>query len=479
MSRIESASGTPVPLDTSSEPVTASAKEPSTPAPAARNQVGAYDGPPVPRAPAPAPRQAPSSSGPAVSAGELAALGGRLRPASPDVPGELYAGIQSHLTRGLGHWAITDGDVKSVHTALGTLPPGGYRAALERMERDGLLQTYLKEQDAPARLAFLEQAESKGMLQRLKGAPASGPLGYPGEPDFFGNDSKLPGSMRDAVNAHAIQAGLGFYRAHAEYLDRYVDAASGAKSLAALRDLGHPRDASLSDRALGLERGDPERERYAREWRQAIGTPVSRNRAYQAVSARQQELLGQRSAGTLQVSGEASVSRQSLKVGGEALLDTRGRVDMKTKGGFDVKAGPLSLEAMSDTKGGTQSELTVEVGPVSVSQSSDGVRKLKIGRGEHLGAFVSLNPHEAEFGGGVFAKAERGDSGAEVEAGFSMKGLRAGQAGEAIDPRRPGLFTPPPELGAGTAWDALPEHRRALLTRDGWSREEWTRKLAR
>jgi hypothetical protein len=402
-----------------------------------------------------------------------------MRPASPDVPGELYAGIQSHLTRGLGHWAITDGDVKAVHTALGTLPPGGYRAALERMERDGLLQTYLKEQDAPARHAFLEQAESKGMLQRLKGMPASGPLGYPGEPDFFRNDPKLPGSMRDAVNAHAVQAGLGFYRAHAEYLDRYVEAAHGAKSIAELRELGAPRDAALSDTSLGLERGDPERERYARDWRRGIGTPVSCNRAYQAVNARQRELSGQRSAGTLHVSGEATVSRQSLKVGGEALLDTRGRVDMKNKGGFDVKAGPVSLEAMSDTKGETKSELTVEMGPVSLSQSSDGERKLTIGVGKHLGAFVSLNPREAEFGGGIFAKAERGDSGAGVEAGFGMKGLRPGQAAEAIDPRRPGLFTSPPELGAGTAWDALPEHRRALFTRDGWSREEWTRKLAR
>lgn len=476
MSRIESASGTPVALDSSPEPAPARVKESSPPASAAPNQVRAYDGPPVPRAPAPGPER---GTGPSVSAGELAALGGRLRPASPEASSEHSSGIQSHLTRGLGHWAITDGDVKAVHTALGTLPAASYRATLERMDRDGLLRTYMEEQDAPARLAFLEQAESKGMLQRQKGTAASGPLGYPGEPDFFRNDSRLPEPMRDAVSAHALQAGRAFYRAHAEYLDRYIDAANGAKSLAELRELGAPRDASLSDKVLGLERGDPERERYARDWRLGIGMPVSPNRAYQAVSARQQELTGQRPAGSLQLTGEAKASHPGLKLGAEARLDTRGRAEVSGKGGAELKGGPLGLEVMRDTKGETKSELTVDFGVASVSQASDGEGKLTIGVGKHYEAFVSLNPRTAEFGGGIAAKAGRGGSEAGMEVGVSMKGLRAGQAGEAVDMRSPGLFTPPPELGAGTAWDALPESRRALLVRGGWSREEWTRKLAR
>lgn len=473
MSRIESPSGTPVPLEAPAEPALVRPQEPPAPE---RNQVRTYDGPLSPRATVP--EKTPAGSGPPVSAGELAALGGRLRPASPEVPGELYTGIQSLLTRSLEHWAITDGDVKAVHTALGTLPPGAYREALERMERDGLLRTYVGEQDAGARLAFLEQAESKGMLQRLKGAPASGALGYPGEPDFFRNDSKLPGPVRDAVSAHAIQAGQGFYRAHAEYLDRYIRAANEARSLAELRALGEPRGAYLKEKALGLEWKDPARERYEQAWRQGIGTLESRSRAYQAVSARQRELAGQRPAGSLQLTGKAEASHQGLKLGAEARLDTRGRAEVKGEGGIELKGGPVSLEVTRDSKGETKSELEVDLGLLSFTQGTDGEGKLSIGVGRHLEAFVALNAREGEFGGGLAAKAEKGATGAKLEAGFSMKGLQAGQAGRAVDGRHPGLFTPPPELGTKTAWDALPEPRRALLAQYGWSREEWTRRLA-
>jgi hypothetical protein len=360
-----------------------------------------------------------------------------LRPTSPEVPGELYARIQSHLTRDLGHWAV--------HTALGTLPPGAYRAALERMERDGLLRTYVAEQDAPARLAFLEQAESRGLLQRLKGAPASGALGYPGEPDFFRNDSKLPEPLRDAVNTHAIQAGHGFYRAHAEYLDRYIHAAHGARSLAELRALGEPKDAYLKEKVLGLEWKDPARERYEKAWRQGVGRPESCNRAYQAVSARQRELSGERPGGSLQLTGKAEVSHQALKLGAEARLDTRGRADVKGEAGMALKGGPVSLQVTRDTSGETKSELEVDLGVATFRQSSDGEVRLSVGVGGSLEGFASLNPRTAEFGGGVLARAGKGGSGAEVEAGFTMKGLQPGRAAAAVDKRHPGLFTPPPE----------------------------------
>ncbi|MFP2911325.1 hypothetical protein ACLESD_41140 [Pyxidicoccus sp. 3LFB2] len=414
------------------------------------------------------------------SAGELAATGGRPRQsASSEVPTDVYAGIRSHLTRSLTDWAVTDGDVKAVHVALGTLQPGAYRAALERMERDGLLGEYTKAQNPDTRKAFLEQAESKGMLQRRKGEAPAGPLGYPAQPDFFRNDARLPESMRGAVNAHAIDAGAAFYKAHSEYLDRYVDAANGAKSLQELHVLGEPRAAYLKETVLDLEWKDPTRKAFETEWRNGIGKPESTNRAYQTVSARQRELTGERPGGSIRTHGKAELTHQGFKLGTEAHVDTRGKVGLKGELGVATRGGPLGIDITRDTAGSTKVETKLNLGPVELSHASDGEVKVGLGVGKYAQAFVSLNRETAEFGGGVSAELGAEGNKAAAEAGFSMKGLSATRAHEAFDKHHRGVFASPPELAAGTAWDALPEQQRVSYARDGWDPGRWTAALKR
>ena len=531
MSRIDSSRGTPLPNDTSPEsaaaPASSRLKSRHAPAAAARAEVRADDGPPPHRStpgpsresasarnevrtydgpPPSSTRESPSAGrsevrasdgpphrstqglarggvpavpGPAVSAGELAALGGLPR-VPTDVPGPVYDDLRSHLTRSFLDWALTERDVKAVHAALGTLRPEAYRATLERMERDGLLGTYVKAQDADTRRAFLEQAESKGMLQRRKGDAPAGPLGYPAVPDFFLNDARLPASMRDAVNQHAIHAGVTFYRAHAEYLDRYTEAVNAATSLQELNALDHPREAHLSDSVLGIESGrDRVGREYEAEWRRGIGQPVSRNRAYQAARARELELTGERPGGSLQVHGKAELTHRGAKVATEAQLDTRGRVDLKQEAGLTAKGGPVGLEMTLDTKGKRKVEVKLDLGLVRLSQDSEGELKLGLGVGRHAEAFVALNPTTAEFGGGASAELDLGGNTVGAETGFSMKGLTARRVAESFDTRHRGLFDDPVELSARTEWDALSAEQRALYAGRGWTRDTWTRALAR
>ncbi|MCP3104138.1 hypothetical protein LZ198_35240 [Myxococcus sp. K15C18031901] len=484
MSRIEPSGASPLSPDPTAEPLPPASpslpRAPSLATPREHDAVRPYDGP-APRASSGTAKGpvVPRDSGPAVSAGALAATGGRLRAASPEVPADTYADLQSRLTRGVADWAVTDGDVAAVHGALGKLEPEVYRAALERLERDGLLKTYVGEQGPEARKAFLSQAESKGLLLRLQGAPASGPLGYPGRPDFYREGPRLPASLRGAVAEHAVGAGRAYLAAHGEYLDRYTRAVEDAKSLPELRGLGPPREADLRDRVLGLEARDPQREARAREWRRAIGTPESTVRAWQAVSARQWALSGQRAGGTFALEGEAELSRDSFKLGGEASLDSRGRVDVKSKSAVSVKGGPLGLEVSRDTKGQTRSEVKVDLGVVSLGRASDGELKVSVGVGETFGGYVTLDTEAAKFGGGVYAQVKTERDKAEVKLGATMKGLSRERAEAAVDRAHVGIFDEPPELSRGVSWEALTRGQQERYTLNGWTREDWARALPR
>ncbi|MCP3165779.1 hypothetical protein [Myxococcus qinghaiensis] len=478
MSRIDAPGGTPLSLDTvpDATPTPPTPSRPSASPPRERNEVSAHGGSASPgRTSSRGTDTPPRVTGPSVSAGELAALGGKLRAPRAEVPSEVASEIQSRLTRSLGDWAVSDTDVKTVHALLGQLPPAAYRATLEWMERGGLLKTFLSEQDPGARDAFLKQAESQGVLQRLPGEPASGPLGYPGRPGFLRDESSLPASLRHAVREHSVAAGRAFHADHAAYLGRYVKAVEDAGSLTELRKLGAPRDARLPDSVLGLDRRDPEREDLAKQWRQAVGTPGSTAWVYQAVNVKQRELLGERAGGTLALKGKAELTQGNLKLGGDAQVDSRGKVDLKAASGVELKGGPVGLKVMADTKGKLQSEVKLDLGLVKVSQASDGELKVSLGVGKHAGSYTTLNLDEARFGGGVFAQVEEAGNKAEVRLGFDLQGLTAKRAKEAVDREHVGLFDEPPELGRGLAWDALPESKRERYARNGWNREEWTR----
>lgn len=457
------------------------AADPRAQASPQRNEVRAFDGSAA-RTPEPSSHGAtPAGAGPARSAGEMAVLGGWSRPeGSKEAPTDVLEGIRARLTRSLENWTVGADDVRAVHTALGSLPAGTYRAALERLQQEGLLGAYVKAQDAGSRLAFLEQAESKGVLHRRSGESGPvGPLGYPAVPDVFVNDRRLPGAMRDAVNAHAIDVGAGFYRAHTEYLGRYARAVDGAQSLQELGALGPPRAAHLPESLLGLEWKDPSRRDYEAAWKAGIGQPKTLNLTLQHVSARQRELSGERAGGTVQLHGKVGVSSESAQWSAKAALDTRGHGELKGDVGVSARAGPVGVELSHDSSGETERKVKVNLGLVELSLASDGEQRVAVGVGSLFQVHATLNAKKAELGGGVSAKLKADGSQASAEAGFSMKGLTAERAQQSFDPRHRNVFQPPAELASRTAWDALPESTRAAYAKEGWSREAWTRALPR
>ncbi len=175
MSRIEAPGQRAIPTDPTPE------ARPAAPAPRAKgasrpargNEVRAYDGPPTGPSRGVPKQAAPPGAGAAVSAGELALRGGRAHPVPAEVPPEVYEGIRGALSRSWKDWTVSEADVKAVHDTLEKLPPGTYRAALERMESDGLLRTFVDTLEAGTRWAFLEQAERKGVVKRERGESAS------------------------------------------------------------------------------------------------------------------------------------------------------------------------------------------------------------------------------------------------------------------------------------------------------------------
>ncbi|CAM4483346.1 hypothetical protein [Corallococcus exiguus] len=436
-----------------------------------RNELRPYDGPSV--APS-SPRPSTHADGPAVSARELAAMGGRLRSPSVPVPEDVYSSVRSHLTRSLSNPFLTDSDVKATHDALGSVPRDAYRATLDRMDRDGLLSTYVSRMDAPSRRSFLEQAASNGVLSRRPGG-VEGPLGMPGRPETFVNDPKLPAALRDAVNAHATDTGRAAVVAYDAYLQRYGDAVAQAGSLQALRVLGPPQSLDLRETSLGLSWSDPQRERYESEWKAGLGRPQhSLVQAYEAVTARAQVLSGERPAGAF-VSAEASASHEMIQFKRTAHASARGTTDVQTQAGIASKAGPLGLEVMMDAHGKTEAQLQMDLGIASVSRDSEGKVELSLGAGPHARAYAALNPRTAEFGGGVsFEVSDKsGQSRAGLKLGYGLRGLTPERASQAVRNDVPGLFSRPKDLDPGVSWEALPSERRALYERQGWTREEW------
>ncbi|RKH52166.1 hypothetical protein D7W81_40050 [Corallococcus aberystwythensis] len=415
-----------------------------------------------------------------MSARELVAMGGRLRSPSAPVPEDVYASVRSHLTRSLSNPFLTGSDVQATHDALGSVPRDAYRATLERMDRDGLLTTYVSRMDAPSRQAFLEQAASNGVLSRRSGDVA-GPLGMPGRPETFVNDPKLPAALRDTVNAHATDTGRAAVVSYDAYLQRYGEAVAQAGSLQALRALGPPQALDLRETSLGLSWSDPQRERFEAEWKAGLGRPQrSLVQAYETVTARAQVLSGERPAGVF-VSAEASASHEMLAFKSEAHASARGTTEVQTQAGIATKAGPLGLEVMTGAHGKTEAQLQLDLGIASVSRDSEGKVELSLGAGSHARAHAALNPRTAEFGGGIaFGLSDKsGQSHAGLKLGYGLRGLTPERAAQAVRSDVPGLFSRPKDLDPGVAWDALPAERRALYERQGWTREEWARDARR
>jgi hypothetical protein len=491
MRRIESQGPSSIPTNAPPEAAAPApkARAKPTPRPARSNEVRAYDGPPA--APARGPKtQEPAGAGAAVSAGELAALGGRTRPVAAEVPQDVYERIQGRLTRSWKDWAITETDMRAVHDALEKLPPGEYRATLERMERDGLLRAFVDRLEVGTRWAFLEQAERKGVVKRQPGEPASGPCDPPASPDLFVNDKALPPSLSDAVSLSCIDAERSYYVSFGRYIQRYEERVAQARSGADLRALGPPKESRIPDTQPGLWLDHPRYEHFDRRWRDEMGGALqfaSNFSAQQAVNRRIDELTGQQSPGTFWLSAEVEVNAGAAKFGRELKLHQDGKSEMAHKGGVVVggevegrgKNAGVKYSAESNTKGESKTVAEAEVAGFGLAADSEGELEMKVKLAKAAGGYAKANPRTAEVGGGFAIGFEGEKVSLETKLGMGAKLLPPEVARQALDPNFPGPQGVPKELEKGIPWERLSPERQALFRSLDWTPQEWADRLAR
>jgi hypothetical protein len=393
----------------------------------------------------------------------------------------VYEGIRGALSRSWKDWTVSEADVKAVHDTLEKLPPGTYRAALERMESDGLLRTFVDTLEAGTRWAFLEQAERKGVVKRERGEPASGPCDPPASPDLFVNDKALPPSLSDAVSLSCIDAARSYYVSFGRYIQRYEAQVAQARSGAELRALGPPRKSNIPETQPGLWRLDPARyERFDQRWRDEMGGALkfsSNNSAHEAVNRRIDELTGQQSPGTFWLNAEAEGTAGAAKFGGEMKLHQSGKAEVAHKGGVQVGAGG-KFSAERNSKGESKTVAEAEVAGFGLAVDSEGELEMKMKLAKVVGGYSKANPRTAEVGGGFTVGVEGDKAGLEIKLGMGAKLLPREVARQSLDPNFPGPLRLPKELEQGVPWERLTPERQALFRSLDWTPEEWANRLA-
>jgi hypothetical protein len=447
------------------------------------NQVEPYRGPQ--QEASSSSRQAPETAARgALTAGQLAFAG----PAKADstAADAAYEKIRGHLRTGLTDWAVTDGDVGRIHEQLERLPPKDYRQVLERMERDGLLEKYVKEMGPEAKRAFLAQAELNGVVSReVVGRVTQAPCNPPPGPMLYRNDPKLPPCVRELVHEQNLETKQGYYDAHAAYVQRYAERIMQAKTLGEIRSLGEPV-APLPVSEPGVSGAHPDVKRFQKSWAQ-VSSADTRSQAYIAVSHRVADLQGAARPGSLQLKVEAEAKSEFLGVGFKGatggVLTQDGQVRGEgLKGGVE-KALPGGLEGVKvgvegDSSGSTQGTVEVEARGVQLAADTKGTARVDVPASGAFGAYSEMNGHEGAFGGGATFKYAPGPgSEAKVSVGVSMQGARPERAQDVASREEGPLFGPLPELDQRLPWDAIPRERRERIQRAGWSAEQWTAEI--
>ena len=437
-------------------------------------------------------------------------------PPSKAVPEERWREISSPLTRSTSNLLIGTDDAKRANDALARLSPDQFKTAMERMEREGLLSRFTSNLDIKERERFLELAARSGYLHRDAGAEGKGPLEPPGTPATFSNDPWLPKAVRDAVHDHTVASAVGYWRDYEAYLDRYEAAVEAAKSGAEIRMLGEPRRASPPTDSLAWN--DPLRTHYTRDYLERVPR-MGNHRAYVALSNRRSDLLGEARAGSVYVEGKINVRSEN---GAEAELSfrqhagrsARDESKLKVEGDFggvragvehDLRTGKSSASGgMTSSVGGNRLKVKVKedgsgstelgagrAGSAKVEFTADGRVKGAEVKVSGVGAQVGKDGVALQVGGGTaYANPTEGRFGARAEREFEVAGgkvrveLGAGFNGISIVDARhalasEGTHTVPPEIERGVAWDDLSEDARARVTRNLWTKAEWTEALAR
>ena len=92
------------------------------------------------------------------------------------------------------------------------------------------------------------------------------------------------------------------------------------------------------------------------------------------------------------------------------------------------------------------------------------------------GGYAFLNPHKAEFGGGMKGEFEFEGGTVKFEGGMGMQGLSKANAAHALN--HFGIWESPRELLQGKSWKELDATTQDAYRRRGWSEQEWTSKVS-
>lgn len=412
--------------------------------------------------------------------------------------------IEAALSRSWRDWAITDGDVRSVHEALGRMPPADYRAALHQLQREGRLERYLSEMTPELRNDFLVQAADKGVLRSEAPMTASGPHAPPDAPRRYVNEPHLPSALRRAIHEHCVEANRNYEAAYGAYLQRYEAALQAATSPSELRNLGAPLAPFHREPEPGVTVKHPEHREFTKD-RLARTSLLTGKDGYLAAQQRLNALMGRQTAGTMELIGSTKLSagvpssaielkaedgkltaKRTVSLGDPEFhykrkedLETRERSETFGTQGFSVTRAKdkFGVKIAGNGVAVKGSKLTLETGLGERKVGAPGVATAKLSAGQSVSVDPRAATSDVKMKAGSELTVRSFKIEAEFEGGFRAQGLSAEEAMNAVAPAGVGLFTQPPELKQGTPWAGLPSHRRERYERVGWTEAEWNQRL--
>lgn len=352
-----------------------------------------------------------------------------------------------------GH--VGSDDVDAVLAAIARLPAADARPLLEQLAASGGMDALHGAADEYQRRSLLDLLARKGMVAVEPGEVRSGHLDPPSLPNRYRAPNDAPECVRKMVESENVADQAEYQGAYREYAARYGEAVRAAATPEDLVRLGEPVCAN-------------------NEERDAVGMPW-----FQKLK----ELSGQAAPGTFYAYGKVEAQLGVERV--ERRVDVRqdGLHDSGTERslGLGIKAPGGEVGAVADHDGKSP-EVTVGVGPISVTVSEEAV-ETEVGFGnkapdgyegiaEAEVAAVSRVKKDGSVEAGVKAGAKVLGQGVEAEVGAGAS-LATRQGIEDGRMTMTGFWDHMAMARNGFAWSRLPAQERAELERLGVTEKTW------
>ena len=409
--------------------------------------------------------------------------------------------IKEKLSYGATDWAVTDKEVKEVHDKLNSLSPNEYKAQIEQMKKDGVLDRYTSNMGDAEKKAFLEQGVDKSYLNGGPVKVPDGPLNPPAGPTMYENKKDLPEEVRQVISDHNLGAAKEYDAQYSKYMDRFNGELDKCKNPEDMRKLGHwaPKHPMGQEPGYDNHVGDKFADKWANErFDKTHGDKAAREKAMEKMY----QFTGRRPAGDVFVEMEANAKvevqtrgKTSFGVGGKAGM-TAGtgdgvRTSVTAEPGASQEVGPVKFAGGVRTKDGQVSG-SVGVNGNEAKVKEDGTFEVKVNQSgdkkKAYGPYASYNPGQADARFGAYATKKGevgipGESGAKLKGevggkvGFGIRGITGDEVAEALKDG-PGYWNDPAELQQGKSWQDLPQETRDRYSKHyGWSEKEWESKL--